>query len=421
MSNNTNDDFRQKLKNFAEDVQKQASHCSNEEATKQFLILPFFELLGYNSRDPREFKPEYVADPSGKDRVDYVILRNEKPIIALECKPNHCSHKDFVTGRGQLKAYFQSEVTIKMGILTNGVIYEFYADSDHLNMMDSEAFLTLNLNDIVQGQQIEKSELEMLQSFQKLTFNPEELRDEAKKMRSLQNFVKQIKELLDEPSDEFVRLLVQKQALTQQTPTEEDKKLVKKAFDVFLKEQLQTQLAESEEESSERTVVCDETNPILVNKSIVHHGVIVKSSSGSVASYKSVPSAFKILELPWKDHKPFRYGVRSNGSDVYTRENGEELHFALIEKSALEYLVTQGFCPAGTPVFSQDHCYKATVTAQGMLQTPDGKIGAPSVLSEMLLKVKNSNGWDFWHVNYEGQEISLSELRAIAAESLKKI
>ena len=142
-----------------------------------------------------------------------------------------------------------------MGILTDGVIYEFYADSDHLNMMDLEAFWTLDLNDIVQGQQIEESVLERLQSFQKSTFNPEELRAEAKKMRSLQNFVKQIEELFQNPSEDFVRLLVQKQALTQQTPTEEDKKLVKKAFDVFLKEQLQTQLAESEEESSERTVV----------------------------------------------------------------------------------------------------------------------------------------------------------------------
>ena len=106
MSNNTNDDFRQKLKNFAEDVQKKASHCTNEEATKQSLVLPFFELLGYNPRDPREFAPEYIADPSGKNRVDYAILRNGKPVIALECKVNHCSHKKFVAGRGQLQAYF---------------------------------------------------------------------------------------------------------------------------------------------------------------------------------------------------------------------------------------------------------------------------------------------------------------------------
>ncbi|MBO6091058.1 MAG: type I restriction enzyme HsdR N-terminal domain-containing protein [Acetobacter sp.] len=410
MSNNTNDDFRQKLKNFAEDVQEKASHCTNEEATKQSLVLPFFELLGYDTRDPREFAPEYIADPSGKKKVDYVILRNEKPIIALECKANHCSHKDFVAGRGQLQAYFQSEVTIKMGILTDGVIYEFYADSDHLNMMDLEAFWTLDLNDIVQGQQIEESVLERFQSFQKSTFNPEELRAEAKKMRSLQNFVKQIEELFQNPSEDFVRLLVQKQALTQQTPTEEDKKLVKKAFDVFLKERCKSLGSEDSEE--------DEENPNSVEEGELLRGVLVNGRF-----FSSVRVAFRENGLPDNEHQKFRKELKKEGSSVYEKANGEKFHFETIEAHELKKLVSQEFCSIGTVVFDKERRYQAKITNRGTLQTLDEqKEGVPSSLAAELLNKNNHNGWsNFWHVNYEGREIPLSELRAIAAESLKKI
>lgn len=138
----TANDFYQKFKSFAVRAQELVSHCSNEEATKQFLIVPFIEFLGYDTRDPREFAPEYPADfaDKNKNRVDYAILKNGVPMIALECKPCGCTLKD---ERGQLRGYFNAVQSIKMGILTDGMIYEFYADSDEPNMMDSKAFFPL--------------------------------------------------------------------------------------------------------------------------------------------------------------------------------------------------------------------------------------------------------------------------------------
>ena len=50
--------------------------------------------------------------------------------------------------RGQLKSYFNASPTITLGVLTDGLQYEFYADSDKPNMMDDTAFLKINLREI---------------------------------------------------------------------------------------------------------------------------------------------------------------------------------------------------------------------------------------------------------------------------------
>lgn len=48
------------------------TRCKNEDQTKQFLIIPFMNLLGYSYMD---LIPEYYADYDGKKgkRVDYAI------------------------------------------------------------------------------------------------------------------------------------------------------------------------------------------------------------------------------------------------------------------------------------------------------------------------------------------------------------
>ena len=356
----TASDFYQKFKSFAVRAQELVSHCSNEEATKNSLILPFFELLGYNPRDPREFKPEYIADPSGKDRVDYVILRNEKPIIALECKVNHCSHKKFVAGRGQLQAYFQSEVTIKMGILTDGVIYEFYADSDEPNMMDSKAFFSFNLYDVAKGK-IEESTLNGIMSLQKSSFDPDNIRAEAKRKLIFQSLVQQIEELSQNPSKPFVRLLLQGAGLTHgRKAIVEYTSLTKEAFSTF------------------------------INLKILQKLDLPQKVQDKMQDIEKSTAPEKIPE-------------KIEASDPEERQ-----------KISLAMLVTQGFCPVGTVVFDKERRYQATVTAQGKLQDPDGKLWTPSGLAIKVLDVKSYNGWVFWYMEYEGQIISLFELRAKA-------
>ncbi len=206
------DDFRQKVKTFAERVVALAPRCNNEESTKLFLVLPFLNFLGYDDRNPDEVCPEYSADFSEKykNKVDFAILKDTQPVIAIECKTLGMALKD---ERGQLRAYFNAAPTVKMGVITDGLVYEFYADSDEPNMMDVSAFLSLDLREIAKGK-IEDSVEEGLRSLQKSTFDPENIGAEAKRKLIFQNVIQQIAKLAEEPSEPFVRMLIQNAGLS---------------------------------------------------------------------------------------------------------------------------------------------------------------------------------------------------------------
>jgi predicted type IV restriction endonuclease len=84
----TREEFRGSLVSFSERAMKIREHLKNEEATKVSLVLPFIALLGYDDRDPTEVSAEHAADFSEKyrNRVDYAILKDMLPVIAIECK-----------------------------------------------------------------------------------------------------------------------------------------------------------------------------------------------------------------------------------------------------------------------------------------------------------------------------------------------
>lgn len=201
------DDFRQKFKSFSDRMISISKRCTNEEATKLFLVLPLINFLGYDTMNPDEVCPEHNADFSDKykNRVDFAILKDGAPVIAIECKSLGAELKD---DRGQLRSYFNAAPTVKMGVITDGMVYEFYADSDEPNMMDSNAFLSFDLHDIAKGK-IEDSVVDGLKSLQKSNFDPENIGAEAKRKLIFQNLVQQIEEIAKEPTDAFVRLLLQ--------------------------------------------------------------------------------------------------------------------------------------------------------------------------------------------------------------------
>ncbi|MBO1325331.1 type I restriction enzyme HsdR N-terminal domain-containing protein [Acetobacter sp. TBRC 12305] len=228
------DDFRQKFKTFSERMVGLAPRCSNEEATKMFLVLPFLQFLGYDTMNPDEVCPEHHADFSDKykNRVDYAVLKDRHPVIAIECKALGAALKD---DRGQLKSYFNAAQTVKMGVITDGLVYEFYADSDEPNIMDPTAFLSFDLREIAKGK-IEDSIVDGLKSLQKSNFDPENIGAEAKRKLVFQNLVQQIEILAADPSEAFVRLLLQNIGLkhTRAKAMAEYTDLTKNAFGEFI-------------------------------------------------------------------------------------------------------------------------------------------------------------------------------------------
>ena len=67
---------------------KRAEAATSEEAIKTACILPLFSFLGYDVFNPQEFSPEFTCDVGTKkgEKVDYAILRNNEPLILIECK-----------------------------------------------------------------------------------------------------------------------------------------------------------------------------------------------------------------------------------------------------------------------------------------------------------------------------------------------
>jgi len=196
----THMDFIDELRHFSTHAAKVKDAISNEEATKNALVLPFFKMLGYDIFNPLEFVPEYAADFGVKKdaRVDYAIIADENPIILIECKS--CT-ESVVKHSGQLFQYFAA-TPAKFGILTNGIIYNFYTDLNESNKMDFEPFLILDILDI------DENVIPELQRFAKKTLDL----DAAKSAASELKYMGKIKELLNalraEPSDSFVRYVL---------------------------------------------------------------------------------------------------------------------------------------------------------------------------------------------------------------------
>ena len=66
-------DLKDNLKEIAESIPEEKDVLLNEEATKNALIMPFINALGYNVFDPTEVVPEFTADVGTKkgEKVDY--------------------------------------------------------------------------------------------------------------------------------------------------------------------------------------------------------------------------------------------------------------------------------------------------------------------------------------------------------------
>ncbi|MCK6524242.1 type I restriction enzyme HsdR N-terminal domain-containing protein [Myxococcota bacterium] len=178
-----------------------------EEATKQALVLPMLDALGFDIWNPLEVCPEYDADfatrkGSQKERVDLAVLLDGTPRIFVEVK----SIDTVLDGNeGQLARYFNASPTVSLAVITNGVEYRFYTDTGEPNLMDAQPFYTLRLDTLERN-------LDVLARFHKSVFSPTAIRDYATDLNYTWKMVQHLKAELDlrnrEPSDAFVRWIL---------------------------------------------------------------------------------------------------------------------------------------------------------------------------------------------------------------------
>ena len=193
-------DFIDQIKELSGKISKRSERLETEEATKNARVMPFIKALGYDVFNPEEVVPEFTCDVGEKkgEKVDYAIMKDGNPIMLFECKSANTNlEKEHAS---QLYRYFMT-ANVKVGILTNGIIYKFYSDLEDKNKMDLKPFLEFDMLDI-------KDHLvEELKRFRKESFETDEIVSAASELKYLKEIKRILKEELNSPSEEFVKFV----------------------------------------------------------------------------------------------------------------------------------------------------------------------------------------------------------------------
>ena len=192
-------DFKDQIIQLSEKIAKQKDNIATEEATKTSFIMPMISALGYDVFNPFEFVPEMDCDLTKRgDKIDYAIMKDNTPILLIECK--HCK-QNLDLHSTQLAKYYAAS-NARFGVLTNGIEYRFYADLEKQNIMDEKPFLIVDMLDL------SDSDIEQLKKFHKSYYNEQDILSTAQELQ----ITIQIKDLLNknfqQPGDEFTRYFV---------------------------------------------------------------------------------------------------------------------------------------------------------------------------------------------------------------------
>ena len=196
--------FAERIRQHAEHVRSVGQHCATEETTKQALILPLLDILGFNPFDPTRVKAEFYADfPGAKasERVDYALFCHMVSVMFIEAKAhgekltNHCP---------QLSRYFNATPEVSIAAITNGREWRFFTDLVNKNVMDAEPFLTVDFENL------DDALISRFYRFRHDEFQPDALRTLAEESVYLNAFKEVIKSSVLECDADFVRYVANK-------------------------------------------------------------------------------------------------------------------------------------------------------------------------------------------------------------------
>lgn len=296
-------DFKDGILELAKRIEKYKDRVVNEEMTKTAFILPFFDLLGYDTRNPFEFHAEFTADIADAkgEKVDYAILIDDVPRILVEAKD--CTNSLDKADK-QLMRYF-NVTEAKIGILTNGIIYKFYTDLEQPNIMDNKPFLEVNLLNI------KDNEIAELKKFFKSSFDIDTILNSAEELKYSNSIKKLLKAEFEEPSENFTTFILNEVYDGIKTQKVKDKfsGTIKKSISEFLNDMVRIKLEgalevnKSEEiktEPIEEEIPQDKKHNIVTTEEEIRGLAIVKSLlHGEVElnriSYKDTNNYFNIL------------------------------------------------------------------------------------------------------------------------------
>ncbi|MGL4362199.1 MAG: type I restriction endonuclease [Cellulosilyticaceae bacterium] len=294
--------LKAKLESLSSRINAIKDNVETEEATKQSMILPFFQSLGYDVFNPLEFIPEYTADVGIKkgEKVDYAILDDcQQPIILIEAKS--CKEK-LDKHDSQLFRYFGVS-SAKFAILTNGLSYKFYTDLNEPNKMDLQPFLSFDIDSI------NDRDLNSIEQFVKSNLDVDSIMSVASELRDTELAKTAIKDLFENPSDEFIKMVLNSgvfEGQKNQKIIDKFKPIIKRAISQHINDKLSLKFKETltsedsnvfvepvieiEEEDSKIITTEEEIESYVIIKNILR-----KSLDVSRIVYRDTESYFGIL------------------------------------------------------------------------------------------------------------------------------
>lgn len=296
-------DFKDQIKQLGERVAKLKDQIQTEEATKNAVIMPFLQVLGYDVFNPMEVVPEYITDIGTKkgEKIDYAIFKDGNPTILIECK--HWA-QNLNVHDGQILRYFHVSKA-KFGLLTNGVTYRFYSDLVDANKMDEKPFLEFNINEIKDNQ------IEELKKFHKTIFDAESITNTASELKYTNELKHILQQELANPSTDFVKHFARQvypsviTAKVLEQFTNLTKKSIQQHFSDLITERLKTALTKEDEKTKEQEAIEAEQakaheNKVITTEEELEGFMIVKTIlrqklSVTRVTYRDAQSYFAIL------------------------------------------------------------------------------------------------------------------------------
>lgn len=303
--------FKDELQKLSVQVKERMVHISNEEMTKQALIIPFVQMLGFDVFNPIEVRPEYSADFGKKkgEKVDYALFKDNEPIIFIEAK---AVNENLNNHDAQLSRYFNSTTEVKLAVLTNGIEYRFFTDLNANNVMDDTPFLKINLLDL------KDSDIENLNNLRKENFDKESLISYAEELVYTSTLNDTLRNLFSNPSDEFIRFIVKDFSETRITSNviERFRPLVKKSISNAVLEIVSKGLYQQEASASKQEDL------EIENEEFVDTDIKESNKKGIITTedeLKGFEIVKKILEKNNRDISEVHYRDTTNYFSIYLK------------------------------------------------------------------------------------------------------
>lgn len=196
-------DFIDEVRTRSGRFSRRIGQLGTEEATKNALVLPFIQMLGYDIFDPEQVVPEFTADVGVKrhEKVDYALMSEGRPVMLIECK------RYGVTLRAEMASQLLRYFTVteaKFAILTDGIEYRFFTELDEPNVMDTRPFFEFNMLDFTEGQ------VRDLKRFTRLAFDEGATFAAARDLKYTREIKRAMAEEFASPSEDFLRFIIRR-------------------------------------------------------------------------------------------------------------------------------------------------------------------------------------------------------------------